>query len=229
MRDLIRKNFGKIIKENRFVISKQGRQAGKTAAIVGYALHYAIFNKKRTVGVAAQNVSQAKEIIHRIKQAYENLPMWLQVGIVEWQKGAVEFGNGTRIFSASSNSDALRGKGLGLLILDEFAFIRGDKEFMTSTFPVVSSGSKSKIIIISTPNGMGNAFYDIWNKSIKGLNKFKTFAVHWRIIPRKMDDGTYWDPDEWAAMMIKAEGKRTFTQEYKAEFVGSSNTIIDGG
>lgn len=205
---------------NRFVICKMPRQVGKTTAIVGLLLWYVLFNEAFSIAVLANKLSQAREILGRIQFAYEHLPVWLQQGIVEWNKGSLELANKSKILASATSSSAIRGTSQNLIYLDEFAFVQNNlqEEFFSSVYPTISSGKTSKVLITSTPNGM-NMFYKLWKDSEEGRNSYKRLSVHWSAIPGR---------DElWKEETIRNTSAEQFRQEYECEFLGSSNTLID--
>ena len=205
--------------ENRFVINLLPRQMGKSITTVAFCLHTAIFQSQQSIGVLANKAPTARKILQQAKRMYENLPFFLQVGVVEWNKGSIELGNGSAIVAESGNSDAVRGFTFNTIVLDEFAFLENAEDFYTSTYPVISSGSKSKVIIISTPNGM-NLFYKMWEDAKSGRNEYVPVEVNWWQHPRR--------DKKWAETARKNMGKRKFGQEFGNEFHGSSGTLISG-
>lgn len=205
--------------KNRFVINLLPRQMGKSITTVAFCLHEAIFKSNQSIGVLANKASTARKILQQAKRMYENLPFFLQVGVVEWNKGSIELGNGSSIVAESGNSDAVRGFTFNTIVLDEFAFLENAEDFYTSTYPVISSGSKSKVIIISTPNGM-NLFYKMWEDAKSGRNEFVSLRVDWWQHPRR--------DDKWAKTAERNMGKRKFGQEFGNQFHGSSGTLISG-
>jgi len=147
--------------------------------------------------------------------------MWLQQGIVTWNKGNVELENGSKIIAASTSSSAIRGGSFNIVFLDEFAFVPNNiaEEFFNSVYPVISSGKKTKIIIVSTPNGM-NLFYKLWMDSINKKNNYINFQIHWSHVPGR--------DEKWKEETIRNTSERQFSQEFETEFLGSSNTLISG-
>jgi len=210
-----------LFKDNRFVITKCPRQVGKTTTTVGYLLWATIFTDSQNVAVLANKGSLARDILAKYQLAYENLPQWLQQGVVTWNKGNVELENGSKVIAASTSSSAIRGGSFNIVFLDEFAFVPNNiaNEFFNSVYPVISSGKSSKIIIVSTPNGM-NLFYKLWMDSIEGRNNYKNFEIHWSMVPGR--DGA------WKEETIRNTSERQFAQEFETEFLGSSNTLISG-
>ena len=210
-----------LFKDNRFVITKCPRQVGKTTTTVGYLLWATIFTDSQNVAVLANKGSLARDILAKYQLAYENLPQWLQQGVVTWNKGNVELENGSKVIAASTSSSAIRGGSFNIVFLDEFAFVPNNiaNEFFNSVYPVISSGKSSKIIIVSTPNGM-NLFYKLWMDSIEKRNNYKNFEIHWSMVPGR--------DDAWKEETIRNTSERQFAQEFETEFLGSSNTLISG-
>ena len=130
------------VNENRFVICKMPRQTGKTTTMVAVMLHYALFNPDFNIAILANKAATAREILGRLQLAYENLPWFLQQGIVEWNKGSIILENGSKIFASSTSASAIRGMSINLVYLDEFAFVPStvQDEFFSSVYPTISSG-----------------------------------------------------------------------------------------
>jgi hypothetical protein len=214
------KDFIKKITDNRFVIAKLSRQAGKTTTTVAAILWHIIFNANFSVGVLANKSAQANEILKRIKLAYENLPKWLQQGVVKWGEKTILLENGSSVIASATSSSSIRGQSLSMLYLDEFAHInmRVQNEFYQSSYPAISAGNETKIIITSTPYGM-NLFYQIWRDALESKNDFVTLEAHWSQIPGR--------DEEWRKKTIKnIGGIQKFREEYETEFVGSMATLI---
>lgn len=210
-----------LFKDNRFVITKCPRQVGKTTTTVGYLLWATIFTDSQNVAVLANKGSLARDILAKYQLAYENLPHWLQQGVVTWNKGNVELENGSKIIAASTSSSAIRGGSFNIVFLDEFAFVPNNiaNEFFNSVYPVISSGKKTKIIIVSTPNGM-NLFYKLWMDSLEKRNNYVHYEIHWSMVPGR--------DEAWKEETIRNTSLRQFQQEFETEFLGSSNTLISG-
>jgi hypothetical protein len=208
------------IKE-RYTILKFPRQAGKTTSIVALMLWYAIFNEHYAIAILANKSKTAMEILHRIKLAYENLPLFLQQGIEKWNEGSIEVENGSSIKASATSGPAIRGQSLNLVYLDEFATVPNNiaEEFFNSVFPTISSGKSTKVIISSTPFGL-NMFYKLWTEAKEKRNGFFPISVEWDETPgrdKKFKEDT-----------IKATSLRHWEQEYETEFLGSSATLISG-
>lgn len=209
------------ITNNRRVTVVTSRQAGKTTTAVCVILHYILFNDHKMVALLANKGDAAREILDRIKTAYEALPNWLQQGVVEWNKGSVEFENGCKIIAAATSSSAIRGKSVSLLYIDETAFVEGWDEFFASVFPTVSSGKTTKILLTSTPNGL-NHFHKTCEGAKNGTNGYQYVEVKWDRVPGR-DEA--WRMETLSAMDFDYE---KFAQEYECEFLGSSGTLIEG-
>jgi len=205
--------------ENRNVIVKSGRQVGKTTTTVGWLLHYILFNTEKTVGILANKAITAREILSRLQTSYQHLPQFLQQGLREWNKGSMELENGSKVIASSTSSSAIRGFSFSCILLDEFAHVQRHiaNEFIRSVYPTISSGKDTKVIIVSTPNGF-NLFYKFWNDAESGNNTFYPFKVHWSNVPGR--------DDEWYKNTVSTLGEDSFRQEYEAEFLGSTNTLI---
>ena len=205
--------------ENRFNIAKLPRQTGKSTTCVSYLLHYILFNDNVNVGILANKLSTARDLLGRLQLAYEQLPLWIQQGIVVYNKGSMELENGSKILAASTSASAVRGMSFNIIFLDEFAFIPNHiaEQFFSSVYPTITSGTKTKVIIISTPNGM-NHFYKLWVDAQKGKNGYAWSEVHWSKVPGR--------DAKWKETTIANTSERQFTQEFDCEFLGSVDTLI---
>ncbi|CAB4162852.1 large terminase protein [uncultured Caudovirales phage] len=215
------KEMLKNYKDNRFNITTTARQAGKSTTTCAYILWYIIFNPDKTVALLANKGDTAREILGRVQLAYQHLPKWLQQGVREWNKGSFELENNSRVIAAATSASAIRGYSINLLFIDEAAFIENWDEFFTSVYPTISSGSDSKIILVSTPNGL-NHFHAIWQYAVQGKNQYKHLKVLWQDVPGRDEK---WRQDTLSALNFDLE---KFNQEYECEFLGSSGTLIAG-
>lgn len=204
---------------NQFSISLTARQMGKSVTVAAVILHHALFNEDWKVAILANKSEQAKTILGIIKNMYERLPKWLQQGVAEWNKYSVELGNGTKIFAAATTSDSIRGQSINFLYLDEFAFVSNDVEFYTSTYPVITGGNSSKVIITSTPNGL-NLFHKLYSQAERKLNEFIPLKVLWNEHPHR--------DAAWKQKTINNIGLAQFRVEFECMFLGSGGTLIDG-
>ena len=204
---------------NRFNICKMPRQTGKSTTVVSYLLHYALFNDSVNIGILANKASTARELLARLATAYENLPKWMQQGILVWNKGNIELENGSKILAASTSASAVRGMSFNILFLDEFAFVPNHiaDSFFASVYPTITSGKSTKVIIVSTPHGM-NHFYRMWHDAERGKNEYVPTDVHWSEVPGR--------DEVWKEQTIANTSEQQFKIEFECEFLGSIDTLI---
>ena len=205
---------------NRFNICKMPRQTGKSTTVVSYLLHYAVFNDSVNIGILANKAATARELLQRLQTAYENLPKWMQQGILSWNKGSMELENGSKILAASTSASAVRGMSFNILFLDEFAFVPNHiaDAFFASVYPTITSGQSTKVIIVSTPHGM-NHFYRMWHDAERSKNEYIPTDVHWSEVPGR--------DEKWKATTIANTSEQQFKVEFECEFLGSVNTLIN--
>ena len=206
--------------DNRFNICKMPRQTGKSTTCVSYLLHYAVFNDNVNIAILANKASTARDLLGRLQLAYENLPKWMQQGIISWNKGSLELENGSKISSNSTSSSAVRGGSYNVIFLDEFAFIPNHiaDDFFASVYPTISSGQSTKVIIVSTPRGM-NHFYRMWHDAEQSKNEYVPTDVHWSEVPGR--------DLAWKEQTIANTSEEQFKVEFECEFLGSVNTVIN--
>ena len=205
--------------ENRFNICKMPRQTGKSTTVIAYLLHYLIFNDSVNIGILANKAATARELLSRLATAYENLPKWMQQGILVWNKGNIELENGSKILAASTSASAVRGMSFNILFLDEFAFVPNHiaDSFFASVYHTITSGKNTKVIIVSTPHGM-NHFYRMWHDAEKNRNEYIPTDVHWSEVPGR--------DEKWKAQTIANTSEQQFKIEFECEFLGSIDTLI---
>jgi len=206
--------------DNRFSIVLACRQSGKSISSVAYLLWYALFHPEKTIAVLANKGATAREMLARVTLMLENLPFFLQPGCKALNKGSIELSNNSRIIAAATSGSSIRGMSVNLLFLDEFAFVDNDAEFYTSTYPVVSSGRNTKVIITSTANGIGNVFERIWTGAKQKVNEYKSFEVNWWDVPGR--------DDKWKEETISNTSQMQFDQEFGNTFFGTGNTLVKG-
>ena len=204
---------------NRFSIVLACRQSGKSISSVGYIIWYAIFHSEKTIAVLANKGATAREMLARVTLMLENLPFFLQPGCKALNKGSIEFSNNSRIIAAATSGSSIRGMSVNLLFLDEFAFVERANEFYTSTYPVVSAGKDTKVIITSTANGIGNTFHKIWEGAVQKVNEFVPFTVNWHDVPGR--------DEEWKKQTIANTSQLQFDQEFGNTFFGTGDTLIN--
>ena len=204
---------------NRFTICKLPRQSGKSTTIIAYLLHYVLFNSSVNVAILANKAATARDLLGRLQLAYENLPKWLQQGVMSWNKGSLELENGSKILASSTSASAVRGGSYNIIFLDEFAYVPANvaEQFFSSVYPTISSGKTTKVMIVSTPHGM-NMFYKLWNDAENERNSYIPIEVHWSEIPGR--------DVAWKEETIKNTSVSQFNTEFECEFLGSIDTLI---
>ena len=205
--------------DSRFSIILACRQSGKSISACAYLLWYALFHPEKTIAILANKGATAREMLSRITLMLENIPFFLQPGSKALNKGSLEFSNNSRILAAATSGSSIRGMSVNLLYLDEFAFVERAAEFYTSTYPVVSAGTGTKVIVTSTANGIGNQFHKIWEGSVQGINEFKNFRVDWWDVPGR--------DEEWKNETIANTSQLQFDQEFGNTFFGTGDTLIN--
>ena len=213
------KEMLKTFHENRFSICKLPRQVGKTTTSVAYLLHYILFNENVNIAILANKSSTAREIMSRLQLAFEYLPRFLQQGVKEWNKGSIELANGSRAVADSTSGSSVRGRSFNVVFLDEFAFVPNNiaEAFFMSTYPTISSGQSTKVIIVSTPNGL-NLFYKMWMDAQEKRSLYIPIEIHWSMVPGR--------DEKWKEETIRNTSADQFRQEFECEFIGSTNTLI---
>ena len=216
---IIKLNMVDKIHENRFVIAKMPRQSGKSTTVVAYLLHFILFNPTVNVAILANKLATARELLGRLKLAYEYLPKWLQQGIVEWNKGNIVLENGSKVLASATSSSAVRGGSFNMIFLDEFAYVFQNvaDEFFSSVYPTISSGKETKVLIISTPKGL-NQYYKMWVDAEENRNSYVPIEVHWSEVPNR--------DERWKKETIRNTSEEQFKVEFECDFIGSANTLI---
>lgn len=204
--------------KSRFSLTLTARQMGKTAAMAAYILWFALFHKTKTVAVLANKMEQAQEIMDRIRMAFEYLPFFLQHGVKIYNRRTLEFENGSKIFSSATSASGIRGRSVDLCYIDEAAFVENDLTFYESTYPVITSGKDSRVIMTTTPRGARGMFYMLWRDAVEKRNFYTTLSVVWDRHPNR--------DEEWKKVTIANIGHSRFNQEFACKFMGSSGTLI---
>ena len=207
------------VHSNRFVIAKLPRQSGKSTTVTAYILHYVLFNQSVNVAILANKLSTARELLSRLKLAYEYLPKWLQQGVLEWNKGSIQLENGSKVLASATSSSAVRGGSFNMIFLDEFAYVPQNvaEEFFSSVYPTISSGQETKVFIVSTPHGM-NLYYKLWTDATNNRNSYIPIDVHWSDVPGR--------DEKWKEETIANTSEEQFRTEFDCDFVGSIHTLI---
>jgi hypothetical protein len=209
-----------MIHNNRKVILMEGRQQGKTTTSAAYILWYTIFQDEKTVAILANKATAAREVLHRYQLMYENLPKWMQQGVITWNKGDIELENKSLVFTAATTTSGIRGKSVNLLYVDETAIIPNTvaEEFFTSVYPTISAGETTKILLSSTPLGY-NHFWKFWNDAENKRNDFVPLYIPYWEIPGR--------DEKWAEAQRRQLGDLKYNQEVLCKFLGSSLTLIN--
>ena len=205
------KKIVETIHNNRFTICKLPRQSGKSTTTISYLLHYALFNANSNIALLANKSSTARDILSRLQLAYENLPKWLQQGVINWNKGNIELENKSTIVAAATSSSAIRGGSYNIIFLDEFAFVPTNiaEMFFSSVYPTISAGKNTKMIIVSTPYGM-NQFYKLWIDAENKRNDYIPIEVHWSEVPGR--------DEEWKEQTIRNTVRNNFNKSLSVNF-----------
>jgi len=213
------KDMVRTFHDNRFTICKLPRQSGKSTTIIAYLLHYVLFNENVNIAILANKSSTARDILGRLQLGYENLPKWLQQGVLSWNKGSLDLENGSSILAASTSASAIRGGSYNIIFLDEFAYVPTSlaEEFFSSVYPTISSGKSTKVMIVSTPHGM-NMFYKLWTDAVSKKNDYIPLEVHWSEVPGR--------DEVWKEETIRNTSQGQFNSEFECEFLGSIDTLI---
>lgn len=213
-RDIVR-----TVHANRFTICKIPRQSGKTTVLIGEIVHHIVFNPNYKCAILANKLKTATDIMDRLKLVYENLPKWMQQGVVEWNKTSITLENGSKVVAASTSSSAVRGSSYNFLLLDEFAFVPDQiaEDFFASVYPTITAGTTTKTVIVSTPNGM-NLFHKLWANAKNGRSEFVPVEAYWWQVPGR--------DEKFKRETIKNTSERHWISEFECEFLGSQDTLI---
>lgn len=212
------KKIIKQMRDNRFNIILASRQSGKSITTIIFILWYAIFHPEKNIAILANKGATAREMLSRITLALENLPFFLQPGCKALNKGNITFANNTKIIASATSGSSIRGLSIDCLFLDEFAFVENANEFYTSTYPVISAGDETKVIITSTANGVGNLFHKLYEGAVQKRNEYVPFRIDWWDVPGR--------DEAWKKQTIANTSELQFAQEYGNDFMGRSNTLI---
>jgi len=210
------------LRDHRFVACLASRQTGKTTMMTIYALWIACFQDDQRILIVANKEQTAISIFGRVRLAYENLPNYLKPGVVEYGKTSMKLANGSSIGISTTSSDAGRGESVNVLILDELAFIPNNlvEQFWSSVYPIISSSTKSKIFVASTPNGSGNLFFTLYTEAEKGTNNWHSEKILWHEVPGR--------DEQWKKDTIKSIGsEEAFAQEFDCKFLDTGDSFID--
>jgi Terminase large subunit, T4likevirus-type, N-terminal/Terminase RNaseH-like domain len=215
------KKFIREIHENRLVVGMMSRQLGKSTICAGYIAWYILFNDNKKAAMLANKQAIAQEIFSRVKFIIENVPLWLQKGIVKWAETRIKLDNGSSCYCAATSPSAVRGDSINLILVDEFSHLNPKvaDSFIASVFPTISSSKTAKMMIVSTPNGL-NHFHTVWSEAINGVNGFIPIMATWRDNPNR--------DQAWADKELLLLGPVRYACEVECDFASSSYTLISG-
>jgi hypothetical protein len=217
------KKLLRAFRDNRFNIILSSRQSGKTTTITIYALWIVCFQADKRITIVANKESTAKEIFSRIRMSFEELPVWMKPSVKSWRKDGFQLGNDSEIKVSTSSSSGPRGSTSNLLIIDEMAHCPNEvmQELWKSAIPIISSSKKSQIVVISTPNGTDNKFYELYKESQKDKSSWHLETVNWYDVPGR--------DEEWKkeTLSLLNNNMDDFEQEYCNKFHEPGKTAID--
>lgn len=205
----------------RFSVVLSPRQIGKTTLLRLLTMWYVCFESDFEIVIASNKQATSTKTLRKIKESYKALPMWLKPGITKWDETCVIFDNGSAIYAAATTEDGCRGDSVNMLVLDEFAHIKNRMadEFYTSVYPTISEGLTTKIVMISTPNGMSGPYYETWAKTSRKLNSFNAVEIKWDEPPNRNE--------KYKAKVIADFGERKWRQEYECVDYNTIISILD--
>ena len=203
--------------KNRFSIILKSRQLGMSTLVAAYSVWMAIFQREKNILVIATKLSVAQNFITKVKTMIRSLPKWLLLPeIVTNNKQLIQFSHGSSIKAIPTSEDAGRSEALSLLIIDEAAFVRNFDTIWTGIYPTISTGGR--VIILSTPNGVGGQYHKLFTEAESGLNEFCPIRLPWDVHPER--DGA------WFEEVTKNLSKRQIAQEYLCDFATSGETFL---
>ena len=223
---------------NRFNIIRKFRQAGITTIACAYALWIVIFQAHKSVVILSIGDREATEVLDRINIMFDELPDFIRPKSTERNKHNLKLENFSRIKSLPSSKGAGRSLAGAFLIVDEAAHIDIIGDIWGAAYPILSTGGQA--LVISTVNGVGNWYYDIYQGAVKEENEFNVVDIKWQQHPEYIRTPGYehlyeemlkWDPpaniDDWEKITRSNIGAKLWRQEYECEFLGTGETFLD--
>jgi hypothetical protein len=209
------------VKERHAVVCSS-RQIGKSTMLTVFSLWMVCFNTDYRAAIVANKETTAINIFKRIRMAYEQLPNFIKPGVKEYGKTGLTLGNDSSIIVSTTTATSIRGDSLNCVLLDEAAYIESHllEDFWSSVIPTVSSGKNSKILVVSTPNGVGNKFYEIYSGAESGkLKQWKSERIDWWDVPGRDED--------WKLTQIELLGsEEKFLEEYNNTFLDEASSAV---
>lgn len=231
------KDILKNLQEHRFNILRKFRQAGCTTISAAYALWMIVFQKHKQVVILSKGDAESTEVLDRIKIMYEELPVFLKPKMVEDNKHTMKLATGSSIKSRPSGKQSGRSLAGSLLIIDEAAFIENIDTIWAAVYPIISTGGRA--FVLSTVNGIGNWYYDVYHKAIAKENSFNAIDINWESHPEynRMEgfeelyeemEAKGLSVDKWEATTKANMPLKQWLQEYECEFLGTGDTYLEG-
>ena len=203
--------------DHRFNIILKSRQLGLSTLVAAYAVWQAAFYKEKNILIIATKLAVAQNFIRKVKTYIKAMPSWLLVPVITANnKQQVEFSNGSQIKAVPTSEDAGRSEALSLLIVDEAAFVRNFDELWMGLYPTLSTGGRA--ILLSTPNGVGGQYHEIYTKADRKENEFNPIKLMWDVHPERDDD--------WFHKETKNMSKKQVAQELLCDFSSSGDTFL---
>lgn len=208
----------------RFKIGVWSRQTGKSFAVAAELVEDCFVTPKSEWVVLSAGERQALEFMRKVREWTEAYSFALndyqetRSGPEALLKSAeVVWPNGSRCLAIPANPDTARGYSSNLA-LDEFAFHEQPDEIWRAIYPSISNPLRGvkKLRIVSTPNGRGNKFSDLWHKENK-------YSKHLVTIHDAIRQGLPVNLEELREGLDDAEG---WAQEYECEFIDSVAILL---
>lgn len=225
------------LKENRFNILRKFRQAGCTTIAAAWSLWMVIFQKHKTVVILSKGDAESTEVLDRIKLMYDELPEFLKPGIVEDNKHTLKLKTQSIIKSRPSGKQSGRSLAGSFLIIDEAAFIENIDTIWAAVYPIISTGGRA--FVLSTVNGIGNWYHDVYQKATDGQNSFHAIDINWKDHPEYNYNSDFdflyeemrekgLDIHKWEETTRRNMPLKQWLQEYECNFLGTGETYIEG-
>lgn len=205
-------------RNNRFNIVLKARQLGISTTTSAYVAWMSLFFRGKTTLILATKLKTSENLLKKVKLIFKHLPDWLLISKVKTDNAtSFELDNGSVIIASAKSSDAGRSEALSLLVVDEAAHVEGLDELWAAIWPTLSTGGSC--MLISSPNGVGNHYHQIWQAGELGQNDFKTTKLMWYVHPER--------DEEWFKNETKSMSKRLIAQELMCDFLMSGETVFD--
>ena len=209
---------------NRYSLTLKARQIGWTTLVAAHQFWLAFFHDDQNIIDLSRTERESVLLLKKTKYGFKHMPDWLLErgpdSIVEHQQ-RMGFSNGSQISSMPSASDPARGESASLVVVDEWAFLPNPEEAWASIEPVADVGGR--IIGLSTANGSGNFFHQLWVGATTGNNRFDSMFFPWSA---SEDRDISWYESKKDAMLPWQLAQEYPTTAEEA-FVRSGNPVFD--